>query len=156
MAYRRFGDRWLCSICDQPTADENDHSGCFVGSRSLGTTPATLVPTEPVVYGDVVGANVTSQQDKLLHGILGISGEAGEVADLYKKFTFQYRGRDRTATWFNEELSLELGDLLFYTALAARAGLGLTLKDLAHKNIRKLQARYPDKYINIDLERMVL
>jgi NTP pyrophosphatase (non-canonical NTP hydrolase) len=41
----------------------------------------------------------------------------------------------------------ELGDLLWYIALAAES-LGISMADMARGNIDKLQQRYPEKYSN--------
>jgi len=73
----------------------------------------------------------------LLNGALGLVGEAGEVADLVKKYYFQGHVLPRVGT------KLELGDVLWYVALTARA-IGCTLEEVAAANIEKLRARYPD------------
>ena len=70
---------------------------------------------------------------------LGIGGEGGEVVDLVKKY--RYHGRDLDL----EKLKLELGDVLWYIAQAARV-LGLSLSEVATANIRKLEARYPNGF----------
>jgi len=74
----------------------------------------------------------------LLNAGLGLSGESGEVADLIKKHLFHNK-------WVTkEELLLEIGDVLYYVALAA-SSLNTTLADVAEMNIRKLWKRYPEK-----------
>lgn len=81
-------------------------------------------------------SNTKLQSDKMENGILGLSGEVGEIADLYKKYMFQGHELDYG------EMVLELGDVLWYCAELAK-GLGVTLEDVAIANIKKLQKRYP-------------
>jgi NTP pyrophosphatase (non-canonical NTP hydrolase) len=67
---------------------------------------------------------------------LGLTGEAGEVADLLKKGFGHGHGVDR------EKLQKELGDVLWYLAVLADS-FGLTLSEVARANVAKLRARYP-------------
>lgn len=80
-----------------------------------------------------------SQRGMILEAALGISGEAGEVVDLVKKFAFQ--GHKLHAGKIVEEL----GDLLWYIALMTDA-LGETLECVMNRNIQKLKARYPEGF----------
>jgi NTP pyrophosphatase (non-canonical NTP hydrolase) len=75
-------------------------------------------------------------RDTLLHGALGLCGEAGEVAELIEKDAFQGRPFTR------EALKLELGDVLWHIASIATA-CGFTLDEIGEANIAKLTARYP-------------
>ena len=75
----------------------------------------------------------------LFNGVLGLAGEAGECADLVKKHYFQ-DGR-----LFVDGLEDELGDVLWYVAETA-AALGLTLEDVATRNVEKLKKRYPEGF----------
>jgi NTP pyrophosphatase (non-canonical NTP hydrolase) len=77
--------------------------------------------------------------EKILNAILGLNGEAGELADHFKKAEFQ--GHD----WNPDKVALELGDVLWYVALAADA-LGLSLEQVMERNIKKLEARFPDGF----------
>lgn len=77
--------------------------------------------------------------DLLLNGILGLNGEAGEVADLVKKSLFQGHDLDY------EKLADELGDVLWYVAITAQ-GIGLDLDQIMAKNVHKLWQRYPDGF----------
>lgn len=74
--------------------------------------------------------------DKIHNGTLGLVGEAGEVADLLKKHCHQ--GHDLP----KDRMIEEAGDVLWYIAELA-AGLGVTLEEIAQRNIDKLKARYP-------------
>lgn len=76
---------------------------------------------------------------ELLNGALGLTGEAGEVADMIKKHIFH--GHDLTA----EELVKELGDVCWYLALLCTA-IDVSLEDVMAQNIEKLKKRYPDGF----------
>ena len=75
----------------------------------------------------------------LLNGVLGLAGEAGECADLVKKHYYQ-DGRN-----YVDDLEDELGDVLWYVAETAMA-LGLTLEEVAARNVEKLKKRYPEGF----------
>ena len=77
--------------------------------------------------------------DDLMHAAMGVCTEGGELLDLSKKHTFYGKPVD----WHNA--AEEIGDVLWYCALAARA-LGLPLEQIAKLNIDKLKARYPGKF----------
>lgn len=77
--------------------------------------------------------------DKLLNGLLGLFGEGGECADILKKTLFQGHEFDK------DHMAKELGDVLWYVAETA-AGLGMTLEEIAQRNIDKLKARYPNGF----------
>lgn len=79
------------------------------------------------------------QKGHLFNGVLGLAGEAGECADLIKKHYFQ-DGR-----LFVDDLEDELGDVLWYVAETAKA-LGLTLEEVAARNVEKLKKRYPEGF----------
>lgn len=81
----------------------------------------------------------SSNVDMLCNAALGLCGEAGEFADLYKKFAYQHKPFDR------EHYIRELGDILWYVSLASKA-LGTTMEHVGQENINKLKARCPDGY----------
>ena len=69
---------------------------------------------------------------------LGLAGEAGEVAEKVKKVH-----REKNNIFSDEdkqEVAKELGDVLWYVAQLATE-LGLSLDDVAEKNIEKLFSR---------------
>ena len=76
---------------------------------------------------------------RLLEGIMGLSGEAGEATDILKKVLFQGHMLDE------EHVALELGDICWYLALAADA-IGYDLETIMQMNIDKLKARYPNGF----------
>ncbi|MDP5277197.1 nucleoside triphosphate pyrophosphohydrolase family protein [Chengkuizengella axinellae] len=79
------------------------------------------------------------KKEMLLNASLGLSGESGEVADIIKKFAFHGHELDK------EKIRKELGDVLWYLALASEA-LGVSLNDIARGNVEKLLKRYPDGF----------
>ena len=79
------------------------------------------------------------KRNTLLNIGLGLTGEAGEVADLIKKNAFHGHGLD------NSKLIEEAGDVLFYLAWLADT-LDVTFEHIADNNIRKLQKRYPEGF----------
>ena len=86
-----------------------------------------------------------SDKDKLLNGVMGLNGEAGECIDVVKKHLFQGHELDTV------KLIDELGDVLWYIAQTA-TGLGIDMEEIAQHNIAKLRARYPKGF---DVERSV-
>lgn len=93
---------------------------------------------------------------QLLHGVLGLISEAGEIADALKKHIIYGRELDRL------NIAEEIGDLLWYEALvltATRTHLQTTME----MNIAKLRTRYGAKFDaflannrNLDAERATL
>lgn len=77
--------------------------------------------------------------DKLINGVMGLCGEAGECIDVVKKTMFQQHELD------TDKLVEELGDVLWYCAELA-CGLGVTLEEVAQRNIDKLRRRYPEGF----------
>ena len=85
-----------------------------------------------------LGRDRTHEQ-QLANAALGLTGEAGEVADVIKKHLFHATPLDQDA------LAKELGDCLWYIGAFATV-LGLSLDDIAQRNIDKLRMRYPDGF----------
>ena len=85
-----------------------------------------------------LGRDRTHEQ-QLANAALGLTGEAGEVADVIKKHLFHATPLDQDA------LAKELGDCLWYIGAFATV-LGLSLDDIAQRNIDKLRKRYPDGF----------
>lgn len=152
MAYRKPNESfWCCNGCDQRVTGDQDHSGCMIrGGRTLGTTPAVIVPPEENLYGQVVSKNLFVQEpvDQIDNAVLGIVGEAGEIADLFKKRRFHPSKMDPVESYneFMREIRLEIGDVLFYLALLNQNLFGDSLLEVAKDNIHKLQKRWPDRY----------
>lgn len=75
----------------------------------------------------------------LIHMVMGIGGETGELVDAIKKHTVYGRPLDI------QNVIEELGDLEFYME-GLRQELGLSRKQILDANIVKLQKRYSDGY----------
>lgn len=74
----------------------------------------------------------------LLHWVLGITGEAGEVAEKVKKII---RDKNSIVTEDDKkELAKELGDVLWYLAVFAN-DLGVSMDEIAQTNLDKLASR---------------
>lgn len=92
---------------------------------------------------DKPGFEIPERDLMLIWNALGLSGEAGEVADLIKKGIFHQHGIDK------EKLKNELGDCLWYiTALCV--GLEVDLGEVMQGNVDKLKLRYPDGFTFAD------
>lgn len=78
-------------------------------------------------------------RDRLLNGLMGLNGEAGEAIDVAKKHLFQGHELD-----YNKLIE-EIGDVMWYCALCADA-MEIPLEDIAMTNIEKLRARYPEGF----------
>lgn len=76
---------------------------------------------------------------KLEMAALGLMGEAGEVAEIIKKYRFHGHKLDI------ENFIKELGDVLWYIA-ALCTMFGVPLSEVAEANIEKLKERYPEGF----------
>lgn len=84
-------------------------------------------------------ARTASDKTDLMTIALGLAGEAGEFADLIKKWHAQGHELDTL------NLADELGDILWYLANGARL-LDISLSTIATVNIAKLIKRYPEGF----------
>ena len=74
----------------------------------------------------------------VIYPTLGLTGEAGEVADKVKKVI---RDNDGEFTYEKKEaIAFELGDVLWYVAELAH-DLGYTLETIGRMNLQKLASR---------------
>lgn len=80
-----------------------------------------------------------SDRDRLIAATLGLCGEAGEVADLVKKYVAQGHELNR------DRIIDEMSDVMWYLAELAEK-LDTNLEYVAEFNIRKLRARYPEGF----------
>jgi len=81
----------------------------------------------------------TSADQQLVCTVLGLNGEAGEVAEKIKKVI-----RDKNSVIDDgdrKEIQKELGDVLWYLAVLSDT-LGLSLESVAEMNLENLRSRY--------------
>jgi len=83
------------------------------------------------------------QREQIANAALGLAGEAGEIADLFKKYL--YHGHPLAETTVTDEL----GDILWYVAAIASL-MGISLDVVAQANIDKLWQRYPNGFSQED------
>lgn len=72
--------------------------------------------------------------------ILGLTGEAGEVADLHKKHYWH-----KVPTTIDKYVD-ELGDVLFY-CFAMAEELMIPIEDVIAVNVAKISKRYPNGFV---------
>ena len=77
--------------------------------------------------------------DRLLDAASGLAEESGEILAHVRKNRFQQKPIDR------DELVIELGDALWCLATIA-SSLGVTLGEVADRNVEKLKLRHPDGF----------
>lgn len=90
-------------------------------------------------YQDAAKSTAIYPEDfEIIYPTLGLTGEAGEVADKVKKVI-----RDKDGEFSEDdsaEIAKEVGDVLWYLANIA-SDLGFTLEDIAKMNLTKLSDR---------------
>lgn len=79
-----------------------------------------------------------NDHDKMMHGVLGLASEAGEVTGIFQKI---YQGHDFDKT----HLVKECGDCLWMIAEILDA-VHVPLSECMEMNIQKLKARYPSGF----------
>ena len=118
--------------CDWPIdLTEADHI-----DKANATDPLTLSDYQRMARRT---AGTKRKSDKMEEALLGLAGEVGELCDHYKKF--KHQGHDLDYNHMAEEA----GDVLWYLAEIADA-LGMTMEDIARRNIDKLRKRYPNGF----------
>lgn len=112
--------------------------------------------TVPEDYEAIMQRMCSRKFVDLDHAAKGIFTEGGEFMDALKRFQFYGAELDEV------NMKEELGDILWYVALAMRA-LGTTFDEEMDRNIRKLFKRFPTKFDktlvlnrNLDAERAEL
>ena len=86
---------------------------------------------------------VTRVDIRVLHGIIGLVTESGELMDAVKKAIFYNKELDKI------NLIEEIGDIFWYIAILLDA-LDTDIDDVLIKNINKLKVRYPEKFTSKD------
>ncbi|MEV4533771.1 nucleoside triphosphate pyrophosphohydrolase family protein [Asanoa sp. NPDC049518] len=78
------------------------------------------------------------KKNELLHLVLGLVGESGEVAEKFKKWVRDLESDESRID--RADIGRELGDVLWYLAVLADY-LDLSLDDIAKANLAKLASR---------------
>ncbi len=89
--------------------------------------------------GNVLAESLVSN---LNHAALGLTTEVGEFVSEVKRIVRYNKPCDPK---MHDHMVEELGDILWYIALAAEA-LGVRMEEMAERNLDKLRARFPEKY----------
>lgn len=84
-------------------------------------------------------SGISKEYPRLLNGLMGLNGEAGECIDILKKHLYQGHELDK------EHIAKELGDVAWYLAVSADA-IGYDLETILQMNVDKLRARYPESF----------
>lgn len=85
--------------------------------------------------GQAIIDSLTEEKADLLHMVVGVAGEAGELVDAIKKHVIYNKPVDR------DNVVEELGDLEFYME-RIRQRLSITRQETIHANVNKLSKRY--------------
>ncbi len=112
-----------CNIPGEPCAS------CFEGDNRCEMTPNEYQRE----------AMRTAGKPQIVNGVLGLTGESGECADIVKKHLFQGHELDK------EHLAKELGDVAWYLAVSAEA-IGYDLETILQMNVQKLRKRYTNGF----------
>ena len=103
----------------------------------------TMLDSYQHLASRTANAHKGPKTDRLANFALGLTGEAGEVADIIKKHIFHGHAIDM------DDLVKELGDVLWYVSQLADV-LEVDLSEVASQNIDKLKKRYPDGFSEQD------
>lgn len=123
-------------------------------------TPSDYIKNARATDHDVDGylhmSNRCAMDSRLIHYVLGVGTESGELQDAVKKWVAYGKEVDRT------NVKEEIGDLMWYLSRMCDL-FGFTFEEIMDINIKKLQTRYPHKFTqdaalnrDLDKERKVL
>jgi NTP pyrophosphatase (non-canonical NTP hydrolase) len=102
------------------------------------TTPQPIITFAEYEMEAAKTAQYPSIGHNIIYPTLGLTGEAGEVADKVKKL-FRDRNGDLNSK-YRREIALEASDVLWYLAALSKE-IGYTLGEIAALNIKKLADR---------------
>lgn len=91
--------------------------------------------TALVKPGEAIVSEMTPEKAHMLHMVLGLAGEVGEMVDAIKKHVMYNKPLDM------ENVIEEFGDLEFYME-GLRQPIGITREQCLEANIAKLGVRY--------------
>lgn len=134
------------------TADEYQQAAL----RTEYTPDFALALTVAAIETGLQTRAISSTLSRIMHGMIGICTEAGELQDMIKKHLIYGKPFDPV------NVMEECGDVLWYIGLCLDA-VGYTLPEAMERNIEKLRKRFPDKFTNehaltrdLDAERKAL
>jgi NTP pyrophosphatase (non-canonical NTP hydrolase) len=104
----------------------------FYGRDNLVGQTASSEPPEPNFFNT-----------NIIHGIIGIATESGELVEALFKAMFNGEEFDVV------NMCEEIGDCRWYEAILAKIG-GVTFDQIERNNIDKLRARFPNKFTEYD------
>lgn len=114
------------------------------------------VRTQATDFDAMAGRLKDPKTLRILHSLVGLATETGEIQDQLKKHIFYGRPLDLV------NIEEEMGDLFWYLAILSDA-LGVPFERVWEKNISKLKARYGEKFNkegelkrNLEKERKIL
>lgn len=87
---------------------------------------------------EAIKTAIYGEGQRIIYPTLGLTGEAGEVAEKVKKVL-----RDNGGEFSNEqklEIAKEISDVMWYCSALAR-DIGYTLEEIAEINLEKLRSR---------------
>lgn len=90
-------------------------------------------------YQDEVKRTMSKGEFALANYCMGLTGEAGETVDMFKKYLFHGHPLDMG------NVVKELGDVMWYISAIANE-LDLSMDEIAVCNLEKLRKRYPDGF----------
>ena len=115
-----------------------------------------VVKTESVAFDKIAEQLKFPKTIRLLHAVMGLETEVGELMDALKKHIFYGKPLDVT------NVVEECGDLTWYLSVLLDE-LGYSFETVWERNITKLKARYGEKFSeegalhrNLEQEREVL
>lgn len=107
-----------------------------------------LCPIDDYIH-NTVNRNWNPHEDEtqdLVHAVLGLSGEAGEVADLVKKHYFYGSGDKFNPRGITRENYIdELGDVFYYLFKTCEI-VGVSPEHVMQKNSKKLEKRHKEGF----------
>ena len=113
-----------------------EDSGHFANPPQYQDMVSILHKRAEIILGELI-----PEQVDLIHAVMGISGEAGELLDQIKKHTIYQKPLDM------KNVIEELGDIEFYLE-QLRQALGITREITLFANMEKLKKRYPNGFSN--------
>lgn len=117
---------------------------------------SNALKTESINFTAIAQRLGVPENIRLLHAVIGLETEVGELQDALKKSIFYGKPLDKV------NIAEEIGDAFWYMAILSDT-LGVSFEEIMEKNIAKLKARYGDKFTesaalnrDLDTERKIL